>query len=172
MLLALGRCPGLFSEGVTSWDETGQCCHWRIIPFFLFENFGACWFLSVSTILWLTHRDCRIFIVRAWCSECVHTLDLGLSSHPKDVESHQSQVIGRLIQSRKSLSLTGLEQPSNERKILGLHAECNSDWKIPSWPLYRGTKHWGNDHAKSLSKRKNCDIRLCNALQSQFYNIF
>jgi hypothetical protein len=31
------------------------------------------------------HRDCRIFIVRAWCSECVHTLDLSLSSHPKDV---------------------------------------------------------------------------------------
>jgi hypothetical protein len=36
----------------------------------------ACWFLYVSTILWLTHRDCRIFKVRAWCSECVHTLDL------------------------------------------------------------------------------------------------
>jgi hypothetical protein len=45
----------------------------------------ACCFLYVSTILWLTHRDCRIFIVHAWCSECVHTLDLGLSSHPKDV---------------------------------------------------------------------------------------
>jgi hypothetical protein len=45
----------------------------------------ACWFLYGSTILWLTHRDCRIFIVRALCSECVHTLDLGLSSHPKDV---------------------------------------------------------------------------------------
>jgi hypothetical protein len=28
----------------------------------------ACWFLYVSTILWLTHRDCRIFMVRAWCS--------------------------------------------------------------------------------------------------------
>jgi hypothetical protein len=26
-----------------------------------------------------------IFIVRAWCSECAHTLDLGLSSNPKDV---------------------------------------------------------------------------------------
>jgi hypothetical protein len=23
--------------------------------------------------------------VLAWCSECVHTLDLGVSSHPKDV---------------------------------------------------------------------------------------
>jgi hypothetical protein len=32
MLMALGQCSGLFSEGVTSWDETGQCCHWRIIP--------------------------------------------------------------------------------------------------------------------------------------------
>jgi hypothetical protein len=41
--------------------------------------------LYVTTILWLMHRDCRIFIVRAWCSKCVHTLDLGLSSHPKDV---------------------------------------------------------------------------------------
>jgi hypothetical protein len=47
---------------VTSWDETGQCCHWRIIPISPFENFGACWFLYVSTILWLTHRDCRILI--------------------------------------------------------------------------------------------------------------
>jgi hypothetical protein len=53
-------------------------------PFSLFENFGASWLLYVSTILWLMHRDCRIFMVRAWCSECVHTLDLGLSSHPKD----------------------------------------------------------------------------------------
>jgi hypothetical protein len=69
-------------------------CHilrwdWSVLPLvhhsiFPFENFGACWFLYVSTIMWLTHRDCRIFIVRAWCSECVHTLDLGLSSHPKD----------------------------------------------------------------------------------------
>jgi hypothetical protein len=40
---------------------------------------GSDRFLYVSTILWLTNRDCRIFIVRAWCSECVHTLDLGLS---------------------------------------------------------------------------------------------
>jgi hypothetical protein len=45
----------------------------------------VCWFLYVSTILWHTHRDCKIFIVRAWCSECVHTLDLGLSSHPKEL---------------------------------------------------------------------------------------
>jgi hypothetical protein len=70
-------------------------CHilrwdWSVLPLahhsiFPFENFGSCWFLDVSTILWFTHRDCRIFIVRAWCSECVHTLDLGLSSHPKDV---------------------------------------------------------------------------------------
>jgi hypothetical protein len=42
-------------------------------PIFPFENFDACWFLYVSTILWLTHRDCGIFIVCAWCSECVHT---------------------------------------------------------------------------------------------------
>jgi hypothetical protein len=56
-------------------DETGQCCHWRIIPVFPFENFSACWFLCVSPICWLTHRDCRIFIERAWCSACVHILD-------------------------------------------------------------------------------------------------
>jgi hypothetical protein len=37
-----------------------------------------CWFLYVFTIL---RTDCSIFIVRTWCSECVHTLDLGLSSH-------------------------------------------------------------------------------------------
>jgi hypothetical protein len=102
MLMALGRCSGLFSEGVAYWDETGQCCHWRIIPIFPFENVGACWFLYVSTILWLPHRDCRIFIVRAWCSECVHTLDLSILSHPKDA-SRQPQVIRRLKLTRKSL---------------------------------------------------------------------
>jgi hypothetical protein len=59
--------------------------------------------------LWLTHRDYRIFIVRAWCSECVHTLDLGLSSHPKDVRVTSPKYFGRLIQTRKSFSLTGLE---------------------------------------------------------------
>jgi hypothetical protein len=36
MLMALGRCFGLFSEGVISWDETGQCCHWRIIPIIIY----------------------------------------------------------------------------------------------------------------------------------------
>jgi hypothetical protein len=46
-------------------------CHilrwdWSVLPLahhsiFPFENFGACWFLYVSTILWLTHRDCRIY---------------------------------------------------------------------------------------------------------------
>jgi hypothetical protein len=55
-------------------------CHtlrwdWSVLPLvhhsiFPFENFGACWFLYVFTILWLKHRDCRVFIVRAWCSEC------------------------------------------------------------------------------------------------------
>jgi hypothetical protein len=35
----------MFSEGVTSWDETGQFCYWRIYPMFLFENLGVCWFL-------------------------------------------------------------------------------------------------------------------------------
>jgi hypothetical protein len=45
----------------------------------------VCWFLYVSTILWPMHRDCRIFIVCAWCSGymCTHT-GRGLSSHPKD----------------------------------------------------------------------------------------
>jgi hypothetical protein len=108
MIMALGRCSGLFSEGVSSWDETGQCCHWHIIPIFPFETFGTCWFLYVSTILWLAHRDCRIFIVSAWWCACLHTLDLSLSSHLKEV-SHQSQVIGRLIRTHKSLSLTVLE---------------------------------------------------------------
>jgi hypothetical protein len=26
--MALGQCSVLFSEGVTAWGETGQCCHW------------------------------------------------------------------------------------------------------------------------------------------------
>jgi hypothetical protein len=51
--------------------------------------FWELWCILVSVcfhnLMWLAHRDCRIFIVRAWCSECIHTLDLSLSSHPKDV---------------------------------------------------------------------------------------
>jgi hypothetical protein len=71
-------------------------CHilrwdWSVLPlgasfhFPLWEFY--CMLVSVmyvSTILRLTHRDCRIFIVCAWCSEWVHQLDLGLSSYPKD----------------------------------------------------------------------------------------
>jgi hypothetical protein len=36
MLMALGRCYGLFSESVTSWNDTGQCCHRRMILFRIF----------------------------------------------------------------------------------------------------------------------------------------
>jgi hypothetical protein len=57
---------------ILRWDRSVlPLAHHSIFPF---ENIGACWLLHVSTILWLTHRDCRVFIVRAWCSECVHTL--------------------------------------------------------------------------------------------------
>jgi len=34
----------------------------------------------------------RIFIAGAWCSACVHTLDLGLTSHAKD--GVQSALVG------------------------------------------------------------------------------
>jgi hypothetical protein len=34
----------------------------------------------------LTGPHCRMFIVRALCSECVHTLDLSLSSRRKDIQ--------------------------------------------------------------------------------------
>jgi hypothetical protein len=41
-------------------------------------SYYTCWLLYVSTIVCVAnmHRGCRIFIVRAWWSECVHTLDL------------------------------------------------------------------------------------------------
>jgi hypothetical protein len=70
---------------ILRWD--GLCCHWRIKPFFLSRSFGACWLLYVSTILWLTHRDCRIFIVFACCSECVHTF-----SGPRFIVSSEGRV--------------------------------------------------------------------------------
>jgi hypothetical protein len=41
--------------------------------------------------------------------KCVHTLDLGLSSHPKDVRVTSPKYFGRLIRTWKSLSLTGLK---------------------------------------------------------------
>ena len=47
-------------------------------------SFCACWvFLCICNPL-NTDMDYRIFIVRAWCSACVHTLDVGFESHPKD----------------------------------------------------------------------------------------
>lgn len=49
----------------------------------------------VSTPLWLAHRDCRIFIVFAWCSACAHLLDHGLASRPKAWEfQHQVPWLG------------------------------------------------------------------------------
>jgi hypothetical protein len=70
-----------------------------------FENFGACWFLYISTILGLTHRDCRIFIVRAWCFECVHILDLGLSFYPKDVRVTSPRELGTAFKLKCSILL-------------------------------------------------------------------
>jgi hypothetical protein len=39
----------------------------------------------------LRRETAGFFIVHAWCSECVHTLDLGLSSHPNDVRVSRSK---------------------------------------------------------------------------------
>jgi hypothetical protein len=80
---------------------------WCIIPFSLLRTLVHA--VSVCFHNLVTYRDCRIFIVRAWCSECVHTLDLGVSSHPKDVRVTSPKYFQRLIWTRKSLSLTGLE---------------------------------------------------------------
>jgi hypothetical protein len=47
-LIELGRCSDVFSEGVTSRDETGQCCYWHTIPFSLLRTLvHACWFLNM-----------------------------------------------------------------------------------------------------------------------------
>jgi hypothetical protein len=43
MFMALGHSQ--FSEGVTSWYETGQCCRWRFIPIF---PFWELWCVLVS----------------------------------------------------------------------------------------------------------------------------
>jgi hypothetical protein len=86
--LNLNLNSGLSSEGVTSWDETGQCCHWRIIPISPFENFAACSLLYVSTMLLLTHRDCRIFIVRAWFWMCTLISSGGCGNPLENCRSH------------------------------------------------------------------------------------
>ena len=44
----------------------------------------ACWVFWCFCNPPNSDMDYRIFIVRAWSSACVHTLDLGLTSHPKD----------------------------------------------------------------------------------------
>jgi hypothetical protein len=49
ILMALGRCSGLFSKG-GSWAHHSHFAFWEF----------RCMLVSVSTILWLTHRDCRI----------------------------------------------------------------------------------------------------------------
>jgi hypothetical protein len=63
--------------------------------------------------LWLTHRDCRILIVRAWCSECVHTHTgprFIVSSEGR--ESHQPQVIRASHTSSKILVPDGPRTPN------------------------------------------------------------
>jgi hypothetical protein len=67
--LVLIRCH------ILRWD-------WSLLPLarhshFAFWELSCVRFSECSTILWLSHRDCRILVVRAWCSECVHTVDLG-----------------------------------------------------------------------------------------------
>jgi hypothetical protein len=79
-------------------------------PLFLLQTLvhaGFCMF----PLLWLADRDCRIFIVPAWCSEYVHTLDLSLSSHPKDA-SHQLQVIQASHNNSKLLVPDGAQNPN------------------------------------------------------------
>jgi hypothetical protein len=84
MLMTRGRRSGLISKGVTSWDETGQCCHWRIKPVFPFRELW-CMLVSVCFHNPVTYAQ-RLRDLCSACSECVHTLYLGLwSSHPKDV---------------------------------------------------------------------------------------
>jgi hypothetical protein len=73
-------------------------CHilrwdWSVLPLTHHSRYAfLSWFLCVSTIVWLTYRDCRIFIVRAWCCECVHTLDLGLSRRERPAQSKKFTV--------------------------------------------------------------------------------
>jgi hypothetical protein len=67
------------------------------------KMFSDCF--NVFNVLWLiAHRDCRIIIVGAWCSECVPIMDLSLSSHPKEVIPNMR----RSIRTRNSLSQRGL----------------------------------------------------------------
>jgi hypothetical protein len=95
----------LFSRGVTSWDETGQCCHLALqYPFFLFSEvkLGASWFLYVSTISVVTYAQrlqdlysaCLMFWMRT------HTGPRFIVSS-EGRESHQLQVIGRFRHTHK-----------------------------------------------------------------------
>jgi hypothetical protein len=108
--MALGRCSGLFSEGVTSWDETGQCCHWRIIPFSLLRTLvqaGFCMFPQS----WLAQRlqdlysACLMFWMRT------HTGPRFIVSS-EGRESHQPQVIWASLTNSKILVPDGARTPN------------------------------------------------------------
>jgi hypothetical protein len=45
------RLADVLASSQMSQPEPGLGCHRCIIPIFPFENFGACWFLYVSTLL-------------------------------------------------------------------------------------------------------------------------
>jgi hypothetical protein len=112
MLMALGRCSGQFSEGVTSWDETGQCCHWRIIPCSLLRTL-------VHAVFCMFPQSCdlRTETVQGLYSACLmfwmrtHTGPRFIVSS-EGRESHQPQVVWASHTNSKILVPDGARTPN------------------------------------------------------------
>jgi hypothetical protein len=137
----------------------------RLAPIYTIVHAGFC----VSTILWLAHRDCRIFIVRAWCSECVHTLDLGLSSHPKDVRVTSPKYFGRLIRINVfKNTLNWLKIDSVDQKLFKI--QLTRVWELL-------TKRWNTWHWERHSvftagdERVNDAVNLCANDENPIHNV-
>jgi hypothetical protein len=94
MLIALGWCSGLFSEGPWSYlmkvfNKPKYYCHHTCVCCLsslnsVLRTLVHAAFCIASTILnvtWTLRLQDLIFIVCAWCFPCVHSQDLSLSSN-------------------------------------------------------------------------------------------
>ena len=75
----------------------------------------ACWVFWCLCNPPNSDMDYRIFIVRAWSSACVHTLDLGFESHPKD---YVPSILTRARCHAKPFAFQCRSRVSNPRSLL------------------------------------------------------
>ena len=122
----------------------------------------ACWVFWCLCNPPNSDMDYRIFIVRAWSSACVHTLDLGFESHPKDYYYYSQQQNYGIFFQRWLFLINRIIEISNEtwyeRATTGLHNSAFRNWvthlSFELWVVKVSTPKI--DQPKSIFTIKRC----------------